>query len=48
MSAIIVASYSIKGVHMTHPTKQWERKHAEFQEQHARREAELPAVFSVH
>lgn len=42
-----VASYSIKGVHMSHPTKQWERKRAEFQEQHACRESELPAVYSL-
>jgi transposase InsO family protein len=43
-----VASYSIKGVHMSYPTKPWERKHAEFQEQYARRNVELPAIFSVH
>ncbi|QOD04380.1 hypothetical protein [Pseudarthrobacter sp. BIM B-2242] len=42
-----VASHSIKGVHMSHPTKQWTRKRAEFQEQHAFRENELPAVFSL-
>ena len=39
-----VASYSIQGVDVTHPTKPWERKCAEYQMQFAQRQIELPAV----
>ena len=39
-----VASYSIQGVDVAHPTKPWERKNAEYQTQFAQCQAELPAV----
>lgn len=39
-----VASYSIQGVEVAHPTKPWERKNAEYQKQYAQRQADLPAV----
>lgn len=39
-----VASYSIQGVGVSHPTKPWERKNAEYQRQFAQRQIELPAV----
>jgi transposase InsO family protein len=38
------ASYSIQGVAVTHPTKPWERKRAEYQTQFAQFQSNLPAV----
>ncbi|MFC5931643.1 transposase [Cryobacterium melibiosiphilum] len=42
-----VASYSIQGVGVTHPTKPWERKNAEYQTQFAQRQTDLPAVLGA-
>lgn len=39
-----VASYSIQGVVVAHPTKPWERKNAQYQAQFVQRQSELPAV----
>ncbi|MEA9984125.1 MULTISPECIES: hypothetical protein [Subtercola] len=39
-----VASYSIQGVDVTHPTKPWTLKKAEYQTQFAQRQIDLPAV----
>ncbi len=39
-----VASYAIQGVEVTHPSKQWERKHAECRAQFAARQASQPDV----
>jgi hypothetical protein len=39
-----VASYSIQGAEVTHPTKPWERKNAQYQTQFAQRQADLPSV----
>ena len=39
-----VASYSIQGVGVTHPTKPWARKNAEYQQQFAQLQTDLPAV----
>lgn len=41
-----VSSYAIKGVQMSYPNKHWERKHAEYQEQFAQRQEQLPTVFT--
>src|SRR5699024_2610512 len=43
-----VASYAIKGVQIVNPTKQWERKHAEYVAQLERRQVTMPEVFSCH
>ncbi|QRQ78326.1 integrase core domain-containing protein [Glutamicibacter protophormiae] len=40
-----VASYSIRGIHLAHPTKQWSRKAAECQAQYEAREEDMPEVF---
>ena len=40
-----VASYAIRGVQMSYPSKHWERKLAEHQAQFLQREEELSAVF---
>lgn len=40
-----VASYSIRGIHLAHPTKQWSRKAAEYQAQYEAREEDMPEVF---
>ncbi|MEB0268034.1 integrase core domain-containing protein, partial [Cryobacterium sp. 10I5] len=39
-----VASYSIQGVSVAHPTKPWEHKNAEYQKQFAQRQTDLPSV----
>ena len=39
-----IASYSIQGVDVTHPTKPWARKNAEYQKQFAQLQTDLPAV----
>lgn len=39
-----VASYSIQGVAVIHPTKPWERKRAEYQTQFGQFQSDLPAV----
>lgn len=41
-----VASYSVQGVEMANPSKHWQRKHAEYAEQFAQREEDLPEVFA--
>jgi hypothetical protein len=41
-----VASYAIRGVQMSHPTKNWERKQAESRVQFDRRQHDYPEVFS--
>ena len=41
-----VSSYAIQGVQMAYPTKQWERKHAEFQTQFAQRRDQVPELFT--
>jgi len=41
-----VASYAIAGVEVTHPTKQWERKHATYEAQFAERQASQPDVLA--
>ncbi|WP_417235129.1 hypothetical protein [Arthrobacter sp.] len=40
-----VASYAIRGVQLTHPTKQWTRKAAAYREQFSQREEQVPEVF---
>ncbi|MGV2953354.1 integrase core domain-containing protein [Glutamicibacter sp. AGC46] len=40
-----VASYSIRGVHLANPTKQWSRKAAEYQAEYEAREGDMPEVF---
>ncbi len=39
-----IASYSIQGVDVVHPTKPWTRKNAEYQKQFAQLQTDLPAV----
>ena len=39
-----VASYAIQGAKVSNPTKHWERKLAEFQDQFEQRQDQLPAV----
>ncbi|TFD00505.1 transposase [Cryobacterium sinapicolor] len=39
-----IASYSIQGVDVAHPTKPWARKNAEYQQQFAQLQTDLPAV----
>lgn len=41
-----VASYAIRGVKVSNPTKHWQRKLDEYRDVFARREAEVPAVFT--
>ncbi|SMY03393.1 hypothetical protein [Brevibacterium linens] len=41
-----VASYAIKGVQIVNPTKQWVRKHAEYEAEFETRQMVLPEVFS--
>lgn len=40
-----VSSYSIRGIHLANPTKQWSRKAAEYQAQYEAREEGMPEVF---
>lgn len=40
-----IASYSIRGIVLKNPTKQWERKAIEYREQFILREAQAPEVF---
>lgn len=40
-----VSSYSIRGIHLEHPTKQWSRKAAEYRAQYEAREEDMPEVF---
>lgn len=40
-----VASYSIKGIELANPTKQWEQKAEEYRAQFAAREEQMPEVF---
>ena len=40
-----IASYSIQGVEVAWPTKPWARKNAEYQQQFAQLNTDLPAVF---
>ena len=41
-----VASYAIKGVQIVNPTKQWVRKHAEYEAEFETRQTVMPEVFS--
>ena len=41
-----VASYAIQGVQLSYPTKQWARKEAEYREQFAQRQKQVPEAFS--
>ena len=41
-----VASYAIKGVQIVNPTKQWIRKHAEYEAEFETRQTVMPEVFS--
>jgi len=41
-----VASDAIAGVEVTHPTKQWERKHATYEAQFAERQTSQPDVLA--
>jgi hypothetical protein len=41
-----VASYAIQGVQLSHPTKQWARKQAQYREQFAERREQVPEVFN--
>lgn len=43
-----VASYAIKGVQIVNATKNWERKHAEYEAQFEQRQTAMPEVFSCH
>ena len=43
-----VASYAIKGVQIVNPTKQWVRKHAEYEAEFENRQTVMPEVFSCH
>lgn len=43
-----VASYAIKGIQIVNPTKNWERKHAEYEAQFEQRQTVMPEVFSCH
>ncbi|GAA2943758.1 hypothetical protein GCM10010525_04480 [Glutamicibacter bergerei] len=40
-----VSSYSIRGIRLANPTKQWSRKVAEYQAQYEAREEDMPEVF---
>ncbi|MGP5265050.1 hypothetical protein, partial [Glutamicibacter arilaitensis] len=40
-----VSSYSIRGIRLANPTKQWSRKAAEYQAQYEAREEDMPEVF---
>ena len=40
-----IASYSIQGFDVVCPTKPWARKNAEYQQQFAQLQTDLPAVF---
>ena len=40
-----IASYSIQSVEVAHPTKPWAHKYAEYQQQFAQLQTDLPAVF---
>lgn len=40
-----VASYSIRGIHLANPTKQWSRKAAEYPAEYDAREEDVPEVF---
>lgn len=42
-----IASYSIRGIMLKNPTKQWERKATEYREQFTLREAQAPEVFNL-
>lgn len=42
-----IASYAIRGVEVANPTKQWQRKHAQYLEEYASRESNLPEVFTL-
>lgn len=42
-----VASYAIRGVQMSYPSKHWQRKFAEHQQEFIQREQLLPAVFTA-
>ena len=41
-----VASYAIRGVQIVNPTKQWIRKHAEYEAEFETRQTAMPEVFS--
>lgn len=42
-----IASYTIRGVEVANPTKQWQRKHTQYLEEFESREVDLPDVFTL-
>ncbi len=40
-----VSSYSVRGIHLAYPTKQWSRKATEYQARYEAREEAMPEVF---
>lgn len=45
ISGRYVASYSIRGVFVAYPTKQWRSQHEKYAEEFERREKETPELF---
>lgn len=41
-----VPSYAFQGIEMANPSKHWQRKHAEYQEQFPQHQVDLPEVFT--
>lgn len=42
-----IASYAIQGVEIVNPTKQWQRRYAQYVEEFSSRESSLPEVFTL-